>query len=551
MKIDDSLYFLPLGGAGEIGMNLYLYGFRDRWLMVDCGVTFGDVSTPGIDLIMPDPAWIEQRVDRLVGLVLTHAHEDHVGAIPQLWPRLRCPIYATPFTAAFLALKLQETDFADQVRIHEVPLGGTVRLDPFEIRYVGMTHSIPESNGLLIRSPAGTVFHTGDWKIDPAPMVGGLVDEAALRRAGDEGVLAVIGDSTNAMVPGRSGSEADARAALVGAIAAQPNRVAVTCFSSNVARLASIAHAAHAAGRHCALVGRSLWRIFDAAQKTGYLTDLPEPFVREDEAGFLPRDRVVMITTGSQGEPRAALTRIAADSHPHIVLEDGDTVIYSAREIPGNEKAINAVQNALLRRGVRLITPDDARVHVSGHPAREELEDLYRWLRPRIAVPVHGEERHMQAHAELAAACQVPQTLVPHNGAMTRLAPGRAEIVDTVPVGKLALDGTRLVRLDGEAIGERRRMIWNGAAVVTLVLDDRGRLVTDPQVALLGIEEASERAEMERAVSESLHQVLDTMPRADRGDDERVEALARTATRRVVRNRYGKKPVTEIHLVRV
>jgi len=548
---DDALYFLPLGGAGEIGMNMYLYGHAGQWLMVDCGVTFADEAVPGVDLIVPDPVFIERRRDKLLGLVITHAHEDHIGAITLLWPDLRCPIYATPFTAAVLRIKLRETDFADRVTIVEVPLGGDIEIGPFGVGFITMTHSVPEPNALVIRTRHGAVVHTGDWKLDPAPQIGAVTDEATLRQLGDKGVVAVMGDSTNALTPGRSASEEDVRKGLAEVIAAQPNRVVVTCFSSNIARIHSVMLAAQQAGRHCALVGRSLWKIMEAAQSTGYMTDLPEPFLREDQVGYIPRDKLVLVCTGSQGEPRSALSRIAGDSHPHITLEAGDTVIFSAREIPGNEKAIGRVQNALVAQGITLITPDDAMVHCSGHPARDELTTLYQWLKPKAVVPVHGEERHMRAHAALAAEGQVAQTLVPHNGTLVRLAPGPLEIVDHVEHGRLALDGHHLVPLGGEAIRDRQKIIHNGAAVVTLVLDRDGRLAADPKVALLGIEDAEDLADSEAEVAEEVRSAIDSLPRAQRNDDAALSETARVTVRRTIRNWHGKKPVTEVHLIRL
>ena len=372
----NALYFVPLGGAGEIGMNLNVYGYQGDWLIIDCGVTFGDDSQPGLEVVMPDPGFIVERRDRLLGIVATHAHEDHIGAIPYLWRQLRCPIWATPFTASFLRAKLAETGFADQVKIHVVPLSGRFTIGPFDLELITLTHSIPEPNAVALRTPVGTVLHTGDWKFDPDPLIGPTADEAALRRLGDEGVLALVGDSTNALRPGTSGSEAELRRSLIDLIGRYDARVAVACFASNVARLETIARAAAAHGREIALVGRSLWRIDKAARENGYLTDLPR-FLTEDEAGYIPRDRILMICTGSQGEPRAALSRIARDDHPHVVLETGDVVIFSSRIIPGNEKSINRLQNALVRLGVEIITEEDHFVHVSGHPARDEWDTFY------------------------------------------------------------------------------------------------------------------------------------------------------------------------------
>jgi len=548
---DGALYFLPLGGTDEIGMNLYLYGVDDRWLMVDLGVGFGDEATPGIEIMMPDPDFIAERREDLVGIVLTHAHEDHFGAIQYLWPRLRCPIYATPFTARFLRLKLNETDFGDRVQIIEVPLGGRIELGPFTVDFVSMTHSIPEPNALAIGTRHGTVVHSGDWKLDPQPLLGGPTEEDRLRRLGSEGVLAVICDSTNALEPGHSGSEAGVAEALQRVIAAQPHRVAVGCFATNVARVQSIARAAHAAGRNCALVGRSLWRLHEAARLSGYL-DVPEPFLTESDVGYIPRDKIVMICTGSQGEPRAALTRIAQDDHPRVTLEAGDTVIFSSREIPGNEKAIARTQNLLARRGIDVITPhQEPGIHVSGHPARDELAQLYQWLRPRIAVPMHGEPRHLLAHAELARDCQIADVVVPENGAMIRLAPGAPGIADRVATGRLAMDGTRLIRLDGGAVRTRRRMTHSGAAVVTVVLAGDGRVAGDPQVALLGIEDGDELLDSQEAVADEVRTAVQNLSKAQRRDDDTVRETARVTLRRAVRTWHGKRPLTEVHLVRL
>lgn len=545
------LVFLPLGGAGEIGMNMYLYGLGEEWLLVDCGVSFADETMPGIDLLMADPAFIAERRSKLRGLVITHAHEDHIGAVAQLWPRLDCPIWATPFTAEMLRGKLQETEFWDRVHVNIVPEGGRAEIGPFVIDFVPMTHSIPEMSALAIRTPHGTVFHTGDWKLDPEPLVGRLTDEAALHRLGEEGILALVGDSTNAPTPGRSGSEAAAAKALAEVIRVQPNRVAVTCFSSNVARIRSIAFAAHAAGRQVALVGRSMWRILEAARATGYLDDLPDAFLREDEYSYVPRDRICLICTGSQGEARSALTRIANEDHPNIRLEAGDTVIFSAREIPGNEKAIGQVQNGLVRQGVIVLTPDDAPVHVSGHASQEEIAQLYGWLKPKLVVPMHGEERHLQANAEIARSVGVPRTVIARNGAMVRLAPGPAEIVDHVPTGRLAVDGTRIIPLDGDVVQGRRRLTWNGAAMITVVLDRRGLLASDPRVTLLGLEEGAVAADTEDDLADDIRSAVESLGREQRLVDDEVEDAARTALRRAVKAWSGKRPVTEVHVVRV
>jgi ribonuclease J len=546
----NALYFVPLGGAGEIGMNLNVYGYAGDWLILDCGVTFGDDSQPGLEVVMPDPGFIAERRDRLLGIVATHAHEDHIGAIPYLWTQLRCPVWATPFTASLLRAKLVEAGLADRVRINVVPLSGRFTIGPFDLELITLTHSIPEPNAVALRTPVGTVLHTGDWKFDPDPLIGPTADEAALTRLGDEGVLALIGDSTNALRPGTSGSEADLRRSLTDLIGRYDARVAVACFASNVARLETIALAAAAHGRDVALVGRSLWRMDKAARENGYLADLPR-FLTEDEAGYIPRDRVLMICTGSQGEPRAALSRIARDDHPNVVLETGDVAIFSSRIIPGNEKAINRLQNALVRLGVEIVTEEDHFVHVSGHPARDELVRMYQMVRPKIAVPVHGEARHLIAHAQLAGECQVQQPLVIQNGDMVRLTATGAAVVDEVPVGRLASDGKGLLPLDGAALKDRRRATFNGTGVATLVLDRQGHLMAPPAISLIGMVEPVVAEEAMPALRGALERVVDELPGGARRDDAAVREAVRRALRRVLNERFGKRPLVEIQVVRI
>ncbi len=547
---ENALYFVPLGGAGEIGMNLNVYGYAGDWLIIDCGVTFGDDSQPGLEVVMPDPGFIVERRDRLLGIVATHAHEDHIGAIPYLWTQLRCPVWATPFTASLLRAKLAEAGLAEQVKINVVPLAGRFTIGPFDLELITLTHSIPEPNGVALRTPVGTVLHTGDWKFDPDPLIGPTADEAALQRLGDDGVLALIGDSTNALRPGTSGSEADLRRSLIDLIGRYDARVAVACFASNVARLETVARAAAAHGRDVALVGRSLWRMDKAARENGYLADLPR-FLTEDEAGYVPRDRIVLICTGSQGEPRAALSRIARDDHPHVVLETGDVAIFSSRIIPGNEKAINRLQNALVHLGVEIVTEEDHFVHVSGHPARDELVRMYQMVRPKIAVPVHGEARHLIAHAQLAGECQVQQPLVIQNGDMVRIAPSGASVVDEVPVGRLASDGKGLLPLDGTALKDRRRVTFNGTAVATLVLDRLGRLVAPPTISVIGVVEPAAADAAAVGLRRAVERALDELPAGLRGDGEAVRDAARRALRHSLNEHFGKRPLVEIHLVRI
>lgn len=547
---DHALHFVALGGAGEIGMNLSLYGYGGRWLMVDLGISFADETMPGLDVIMADPRFIVERKDQLAGLVLTHAHEDHLGAVQYLWPQLECPIYCTPFTAAVLRGKLAERGLTNKVPIVEVPVRGSANIGPFSVEFVGITHSIPEPHALAIRTPAGTIVHTGDWKLDPQPLIGLPADEARLRTIGDEGVMALVCDSTNAMVPGTSGSEATVLAGLTELFGKFDTRIAVSCFATNVVRLQSIAAAAAANDRNVALVGRSLWRINEAARATGYLQDTP-PFLTEFDAGFVPRDKLVLICTGSQGEPRSALARIAAGDHPQISLDPGDVVVFSSREIPGNEKAIGKVQNRLTARGIQLVTADDAPVHVSGHPARGELERMYQWLRPSLSVAVHGEQRHQLAHAKLAEECQVSERLMPVNGEVLRLGPGEAGIVAHVPVGRLGMDGKRLISLDNGTIRERQKLVFNGAAVVTVALNERGELIAAPQASTIGLVEGEAWHDLNLDIVDSVREAVAALSHASRRDDELVRQAVRVAARRTVNASYGKKPVTDVHLLRV
>jgi len=544
----DELLFLPLGGAGEIGMNLNLYGYgprgAERWMMVDLGITFGDGSLPGVDVMMPDPAFIEERLDQLEALVLTHAHEDHLGAVAHLWRRLRCPIYATPFTADILGHKLAEAGLEGQVDVTVIPLGGKFSIGPFDLELITLTHSIPEPNAIAIRTPVGTVLHTGDWKFDPDPVVGEVSDEAALRKLGDEGVLAIICDSTNVFTKGTSGSEGDLLESLTTLISTLKERVVVTCFASNVARLETIAAAAAANDRDVVLAGRALWRFSEVGRAHGCLKDTPA-FLDEDQAGFLPRDKTLIVCTGSQGEPRAALSRIASGSHPRVSVEEGDTVIFSSRIIPGNETSIGRLQNQLVRAGVQVMSERDHFVHVSGHPARDEMIRMYQHVRPTISIPVHGELRHMAEHARLAVECQVAHTIVGENGSMMRIGPGAPGIIDHVHSGRLALEGNRVVPLHGELIHGRKRALWNGTAVVTVVVDKMGKLVAEPILTTTGVLEEGDD-DLHDAV---LDCVKDALLRGTGG--ETTNEAIRIAVRRMFREQLNKKPMTKVHLVEI
>jgi ribonuclease J len=545
------LAFLPLGGTGEIGMNLNLYRWREggteKFLAVDCGIGFGGSELPEVEVMMADPGFIADRKDKLLGLVITHAHEDHIGAVAWLWPQLKCPVYCTPFGAAVLRRKLGEVGLANQVRVHVIPPGGSFDLKPFALRFIRLAHSIPEAQALVIDTPAGTVLHTGDWKLDATPLVGPPTDEAALAELGEKGVLAIVCDSTNAMVEGHSGSELDVRRSLSALIRDLRGRVAVTCFASNVARMESVALAAHDAGRSVAVVGRSLRNMDAAARECGYLKTLP-PFLTEDDIDDVPDDNILLLITGSQGEARSALSRIARDDHPRVSLGEGDTVIYSSRMIPGNERAIGTVQDNLVRRGVRLMTDDDHLVHVSGHPARDELRRMYRLVKPRYAVPVHGEWRHLSAHAELAREAGATPFMM-EDGDIITLYPGRPAITDSAPVGRLVLDGTRLVPLKGEVMSARRRMLFNGIVVASVAVDQAGNLRGRPKISAPGLLDP-EDSETDR-VAADFADALDDLPANLRRDDAALQDAARSALRRTLGRKLGKRPMVDVHLIRI
>ncbi len=556
VKDGDELVFLPLGGSNEIGMNFNLYGYGPaharKWIVVDLGVTFGDVTTPGVEIILPDPQFIETHAKDIIGIVLTHAHEDHIGAVSWLWPKLRAPLYATPFTAFLLREKLREGDLGD-VEINVVPLGGSIELGPFTVDLITLTHSIPEPNGLAIRTPLGTILHTGDWKIDPDPVLGGVTDEDAIRRLGDEGVLAMVCDSTNVFVDGEAGSEADVRDKLAALIGGLKGKVAVACFASNVARMDSVIRAAEAAGRRVCLVGRSMHRMAAAAKSVGLFADIQD-FVSDAQAGYFPEDKILYLCTGSQGEPRAALSRIAEGTHQHVNLGQGDSVVFSSRMIPGNEVPIRNLQNKLADRGVRLYTErDHPGIHVSGHPCRDELARMYHWARPEIAVPTHGERRHLLEHAAFAKDLQVPQTVAPRNGDMVRLAPGRAEIIDEVPAGRIYVDAGFLTPENGDALRERRHAAYNGVLAVSVVLDRKGKIVAGPQVRALGLpgDEDYPLDEVLDDLAEDAERALDRLKGEDRDLDETIETAMSRAVKKASQRIWGKRPVVETTVLRV
>ena len=551
----DELVFLPLGGSNEIGMNLNLYGYGPpddrKWIVVDVGVTFGDQSTPGVDVIMPDASFLQG--EEILGIVLTHAHEDHIGALGWLWPQMRAPLYATPFTAFLIREKLRDAGILDQVTIHEIPLGGTVKLGPFETTFVTLTHSIPEPNGLAIRTPLGVVLHTGDWKIDDEPVLGQRTDADAIRRLGDEGVLAMVCDSTNVFVEGTAGSEADVRDALAELIKGLKGKVAVACFASNVARLDSVIRAAEASGRRVALAGRSMHRITAAAKHVGMLADV-KPFLSDDEARGWPADQILYLCTGSQGEARAALSRIAEGTHPHVKMGEGDHCIFSSRVIPGNELAIGRLQDKLADRGVRLYTEKDhPGIHVSGHPCRDELRQMYQWARPRIAVPTHGMRRHLIEHANLARDLQVPEAVTPRNGEIVRLAPGPAAIIDEAPSGRLYVDGTMLVPEAGEALRERRHAASNGVLVVSFAMDRRGRIASDIDIRGIGLpgDKDFPLGDALDDLAEEVEHAVGKLKGEAREDDLVVEQAVARSLKKASQRIWDRRPIVETVILRL
>jgi ribonuclease J len=545
MKPGKELLFLALGGSGEIGMNVNLYGCEGKWVMVDLGMTFADQAYPGIEIVLPDLAFIEERRQDLLGIVITHGHEDHIGAIPYLAHDLGVPVYATPFTAGLIAGKLEEEGLTGEVELNLLEIGGTLRLDPFCFRFVPLAHSIPEGNALLIETPYGKVFHTGDWKLDEFPQVGDPADAAQLTAVGDEGILALVCDSTNVFQEEASGSEEEVRKGLDDVVAAAEGRVLVTTFASNAARLQTLGRVARDTNRQVCVAGRSLDRILRVARSVGYLEDFPET-VDFDTAMQLPRRDVMIIATGGQGEHRAALARIAFDNHK-IALSDGDLVVFSSKQIPGNEIAIGRIQNALAEKGVKMITDRQADVHVSGHPGRPELAAMYKWIRPQIIVPVHGEARHLHEHARFARAQGVPHGIVQQDGDLVRLAPNGPEVLSKERVGRLILDGDVILTADGSTMNERRRIATNGVISVALALDGRDQLKGGAELAMEGVPVEEDRA----AFLEEACDAAAEAARKNGGNEDKLREAVRLAVRRCATDWTGKKPVVDVLIVRV
>ncbi|NNC47883.1 MAG: ribonuclease J [Sphingomonas sp.] len=542
MTPGDELLFCALGGSGEIGMNVNLYGCRGKWLMVDLGLTFADPYYPGVDLILPDLEFIEQRQEELVGIVLTHGHEDHIGAIPYLADELKVPLYATPFTAALIREKLDQEGLTGQVKVKQIERDGGVTLGPFDIRYVALSHSIPEGNGVLIDTPHGKVFHTGDWKIDEQPVLGTPTGDDAMQMIGDSGVRALVCDSTNVFDNNPSGSESSVYEGLLQEVQKAEGRVLVTTFASNAARLETLGRVAQEAGRELVVAGRSLDRIIRVAQSTGYLQDFPQT-VRFEDAMQLPRKNVMIIATGGQGEPRAALNRIANGQHT-LKLSEDDTVIFSSKMIPGNELAIGRIMNALSDLGVHTVTEKQVHVHVSGHPGRPELKQMYDWIRPDILIPVHGENRHMREQAWLGKEHGIPHTVFQTNGDVIRLAPGEPEKIDVVRTGRLILDGDVILPADGQTINQRRKISWEGVIAVALPIDSDSQLAGDVEVRAFGVP-------VEEDQEDFLADCADSATKAwEPGmDHAKAREKVRLAVRRCANAWTGKKPIVEVLIV--
>ena len=553
MTSKDSILCVPLGGCGQFGANMTLYGHDGEWLAIDCGIGFADEHLPGVDILMPDIDWIAERAQDLKGLIITHAHEDHVGAVAWMWPRLKCPIYTSPFTAAVLRRKLDEHVYAEEPEIHEIEIGSDLNIGTFTVHSAAVTHSIPETMSLMVETAAGSVVHTGDWNLDPNPVVGSPTDIQQFSKWGDQGVLAVIGDSTNAPVPGRSQSESEAAAGLEAVFSECKGKIAITIFSSNIGRILSIVQAAKANDRHVALIGRSLKNMAQCAQEAGYIPDNLN-FVSEKDIGNLPNDKQVLIVTGSQGEPRAALSKIARGVSNDISLGAGDTVIFSARSIPGNERGILDVKNLLAASGVRVIDPDvtDEVIHVSGHPRQDEIRDLYKALRPQIVVPVHGEYQMQHAHAKLAEAEFGCQTLIPRNGYIMRLSAAEGvALVDQVDITPHALDMGHIVPVTHIPLQQRRRLSFNGALFLSLVIEEDSLELIDLQLTPLGLVDEEHQNDVIEDVLDRVEGAYERMKNGDKRNAHKLADTVRIAARKPFKDKFRVRPVTEVHVVYV
>lgn len=551
----NGLYFIPLGGSEEFGVNLNAYIYQHKIIVFDCGIGFADSSLPGVDILLPDPSWLEDNKEHLLGLVITHAHEDHIGAVPYLWPRLRCPIYCTSFTAAVLRNKFKDFRDCRDARIEIIKTASKpIKKGPFSLTFYNVAHSIPDAVATMIETKAGNLLHSGDWNLDPTPVLGQPTDEAGLKKAGDAGILAYIGDSTNAAIPGRAGSEQDVAEGLEAVFKSCPGRIVVTMFASNISRVHSIAKAAQACGRDVGVVGRSLHRMTGAAKDCGYLKDIPN-FISDKDIGYLPDEKTVIIATGSQGEPRAALSRMAFGTHPEITLHKNDTVIFSARAIPGNEKDINKIKNSLIASGIKVIDPKSAghTIHVSGHPYKDELIDMFGWVRPETVICVHGERMQLEAQAEVARECQIPNAIVPQNGSVIQIAAGSPKIIDHIETRTLAVEPKRILDAGHRAIAARRKLQYSGVVHATLVMDARGDLLTDPKLSTIGLIDPQDEHEaaFEHDLLDEIEDILADMTRDERMDDQFAAEQIRIGLRRYCAHLLKLKPQTHVHLMRV
>jgi len=551
----EEFIFCPLGGSGEIGMNMNLFAYGNlenrKWIIVDIGVTFADETIPGVDLIYPDPGFIVDKKDDLLGLVLTHAHEDHIGAIAHIWPKLLCNIYATPFTSVLIQEKFKEKkiDIANKLKI--VELNGKVQLGPFKIEFVTLTHSILEPNGLHIETPAGAVLHTGDWKCDPNPLIGKTINKQKLSQIGEQGVLAMICDSTNVFSPGRAGSELDVRKSLLKIMEHKRKRIIVTSFASNVARMESIFYCAEKIGRRISLVGRSMHRIYKAAKQCGYLNDLIEP-IDPREAKKISREKIVYLCTGSQGEPNGAMMRISNYIHPDVMIESGDTVIFSSKIIPGNERKLYKLHNQLVKNGIDVISEENEFVHVSGHPNRDDLKDMYNWVKPKSVIPVHGEHRHMIEHINFAKEMQVPYPVGVENGDIVQLYPGeKPKVVDKAPVGRIYIDGKISVDEESQSVKERKNLSFNGFLEITIIVNNSGSIIKKPIISFRGIPSNEESSNFVFELEDKIRDICRTFSLKNSNQEQNLIEALKTNCRKAVKEKTGKRPYTNVNLVRI
>ena len=550
----EELFFCPLGGSGEIGMNMNLFGYGTpedtKWLIVDMGVTFADESVPGIDLIYPDPGFIIDKKKDLLGIVLTHAHEDHIGSVVHIWPKLKCNIYSTPFTSVLVKEKFKEKKIDIEKYLKIVQLNGSIKLENFNVEFVTLTHSILEPNGLIIKTPMGTILHTGDWKCDPNPLIGDSINEKRLKEIGNEGVVVMICDSTNVFNPGRAGSENDVRNSLLKIMRNVNKRIIVTSFASNVARMETIFYCAEKTGREISLVGRSMNRIFKAARQCGYLDKVKEPIDPRD-AKKIPREKIVLLCTGSQGEPNGAMMRITSDIHPDIAIEKEDTVIFSSKIIPGNEKKLFKMHNQLVKNGIEVISEENEFVHVSGHPNREDLKDMYNWIKPRSVIPVHGEHRHMAEHINFAKEMQVPYPLQVENGDVVKIPKnGKPEIVDKAPTGRMYLDGSVSIGEDSKSIKERKNLSFNGLLEITIIVNEKGN-VKKPFISLIGLPVSEEsKMDFQMDLEHEIYKICKTFSVDNPKQKKNLEEKIKSNCRKIIKNRIGKRPFTNINLIR-